>query len=153
MTRISAWIIWQSSRSVHRDQSLSHSCQNFDFWYTQTSSSMAFTAGHVDFICYNEDNTTFPEATVMGWGATQVYNHAQRKQTAESVWNPTQRWDCFLYSFLYRKEDCLRLIYWKPALLYRPSALSTVAKSINPTTWSAQVVILPVLVTTTKDRR
>jgi hypothetical protein len=33
---------------------------------------MAFTAGHVDFICYNEDNTTFPEATVMGWGATQV---------------------------------------------------------------------------------
>ncbi|EFX68510.1 hypothetical protein DAPPUDRAFT_301448 [Daphnia pulex] len=37
----------------------------------ETSSSMAFTAGHVDFICYNEDNTTFPEATVMGWGATQ----------------------------------------------------------------------------------
>jgi hypothetical protein len=39
---------------------------------------MAFTAGHVDFICYNEDNTTFPEATVMGWGATQVYNHAKK---------------------------------------------------------------------------
>ena len=33
---------------------------------------MTFTPDHVDFICYNEDNTTSPEATVMGWGATQV---------------------------------------------------------------------------------
>lgn len=151
MTRISAWIIWQSSRSVHRDKSLSHSCHNFDCWYTQTSSSMTFTAGHVDFICYNEDNTTFPEATVMGWGATQVYNHA--KKTNGRVWVESYtKMGLLLYSFS-RKEDCLRLIYWKPALLYRPSALSTAAKSINPTTWSAQEAILPVLVTTTKGRR
>lgn len=51
------------------------SCQHyfrilFDYW--QTSSPMTFTPDHVDFICYNEDNTTSPEATVMGWGATQV---------------------------------------------------------------------------------
>ena len=43
---------------------------------------MTFTPGHVDFICYNEDNATFPEATVMGWGATQVQSW---KETNDKV--------------------------------------------------------------------
>lgn len=33
---------------------------------------MILTAGHVEVGYYNEANSSFPESTVMGWGATQV---------------------------------------------------------------------------------
>ncbi|XP_057373600.1 trypsin beta-like [Daphnia carinata] len=36
----------------------------------ETSSSIAFTPGHVEYIYYNEDNMTVG-ATIMGWGTTQ----------------------------------------------------------------------------------